>query len=54
MGGRSLLPSLFQGVYANTILVDPCEALPSGHVRNLADEVFTDIFVQVRGAPSLE
>jgi uncharacterized UBP type Zn finger protein len=51
---RELLPSLFQGVYQNQIVVDPCAALPGGFTRNLADEVFTDVFVQVRGAPTLE
>ena len=45
---RELLPLLFQGVYQNQIVVDPCDALPDGFTRNLADEVFTDVFVQVR------
>eukprot|EP01043_Picozoa_sp_COSAG02_P038154 COSAG02_NODE_2922_length_7745_cov_5.498431_1_plen_434_part_00 len=51
---RELLPALFQGVYQNQIVVDPCDALPNGFTRNLADEVFTDVFVQVSGAHTLE
>ncbi len=51
---RELLPSLFQGVYQNQIVVDPCDALPDGFTRNLADEVFTDVFVQVSGSHTLE
>lgn len=51
---RDLLPSLFQGVYQNQIVVDPCDPLPDGFTRTLADEVFTDVFVQVRGAHTLE
>ena len=51
---QGLLPSLFQGVYRNQIIVDPCDALPEGYTRDLTDEVFTDVFVQVQGAPTLE
>ena len=50
-----LLPEIFEGVFRNLIVCEAEGALPSGSVtKELPDEVFTDVFVQVRGQASLE
>jgi uncharacterized UBP type Zn finger protein len=45
-----VLAGLFHGTYANTIVVDQCEALPKGLTRRLADESFADVHLAMAGS----